>query len=131
MGNYIFERFPSDAAWMHLELTHEELGQLRYMNHEDWVALSGGTRLVSDGAANVGLVAVKEYVTEKVQRIEAGVRGGWPRAPLILVATDREVPHVILDGHGRSAACHRAVSDDAEFEVIAGYSPAMVHWPWY
>src|SRR5213078_2077147 len=47
-----FSGFPSDVRWERVLLTREELEQVRYIDYDYWVELSGGTRLAVDGAKN-------------------------------------------------------------------------------
>jgi hypothetical protein len=39
VGAYLFVGFPDNVEWARAVLTHDDLGQLRYLNHEDWIAL--------------------------------------------------------------------------------------------
>jgi hypothetical protein len=80
VGAYLFVGFPDNVEWARAVLTHDDLGQLRYLNHQDWIAMSRGSRLVRDGAADVRAVPVEAYVTDKVERIEAQLLKGKRRA---------------------------------------------------
>ena len=44
-----FMGFPADMRWERVALTREELEQVRYIEYDYWVELSGGTRLAIDG----------------------------------------------------------------------------------
>src|SRR2546425_34638 len=50
----LFQGLPRNVTWRRFRLDPNEVADLRYANHPAWVALSGGTRRVRDGAANVG-----------------------------------------------------------------------------
>jgi hypothetical protein len=127
-NNYLFRNFPSVDWGVRLALTFDELGELRYLNHKDWVSLSGGSRLVQHGAENVGVVAVPDYITDKVVAIEKGLREGATHPELIVVAEDPRGPHILLEGHGRATAYRRVLPSDAEVEVFAAYSPDVRRW---
>jgi hypothetical protein len=52
-GQLLFRNFPTDATWRRVALERTDLGKLKYGNWPPWVAFSGGTRRVVDGAANI------------------------------------------------------------------------------
>jgi hypothetical protein len=49
----LFDGFPSDVRWTWMAISSAELAQVRYVNYDYWVELSGGTRLASDAAARI------------------------------------------------------------------------------
>ena len=50
----LFLGFPADVVWKRVSLDKNDLLRVRYLNHcKDWIALSGGTRRVADGAEGV------------------------------------------------------------------------------
>lgn len=124
----LFRGFPSEVEWSRLAFTVSEVGELLYANYPTWVKLSGGSRRVRDGAANIGLVDVDEDINEHVPAVERALTGGSECPELILVAESQESDHVILEGHTRATAYVRALPPDAEVEVIAGYAPEMSAW---
>jgi hypothetical protein len=94
------------------------------------VALSGGTRLVRDGAANVqtpggaakapGIVAAEEAVRE-----------GKRFQPIIAAAESESAVHILAEGHTRATAYVRALDADNEIEVIIGYSTNLRRWHFF
>ena len=53
VNTYLFTNFPTDATWIRLACTRDDIGAMKYANHPTWITLSHGSRLVRDGAANV------------------------------------------------------------------------------
>src|SRR5262249_696307 len=51
---FLFPRFPRSVRWRLMELPIADAGLLKYGKHDGWVAFSGGTRRVLDGARNLG-----------------------------------------------------------------------------
>jgi hypothetical protein len=49
----IFEGFPDDVRWQWMAITAAELAEVRYIDYDYWVELSGGTRLAVNAAARV------------------------------------------------------------------------------
>ena len=57
VNSWLFLGFPADAEWKRVMFTREELAAMKYANAPAWVVLSQGSRVVGDGAANVGQVS--------------------------------------------------------------------------
>jgi hypothetical protein len=127
----LFRGFPTSVEWNRLTLGPDEIGEMLYANYRTWVDLSGGTRLVRDGAANVGLVEVGENANENILAVERDVRSGRTFPELIAAASSAEDTHVLVEGHSRATAYVRAADFDAEFEVIAAHSPAVAEWVFF
>ena len=49
-SEYLFVDWPRDVRWVLVEMTVAELGECRYANYPTWVKLSGGSRVVRQGA---------------------------------------------------------------------------------
>src|SRR5262249_42155248 len=64
----VFTGMPDDVRWFRARLTREELGQVRYIEYDYWTELSGGTRLVTDGAARI---------RQGIEVFGIGNRGFW------------------------------------------------------
>ena len=127
--NY-FIGFPADMHWERVALTREELEQVRYIEYDYWVELSGGTRMAVDGAKNAladkivfgvssgGLV----YMANELRR---GAR--FPT--LIFVAKNADAYLVVMEGHVRLTAYLIAPEYiPSELEVIIGYSEHITDW---
>jgi hypothetical protein len=50
---HLFKNFPKDVAWKKALLSKSDMQRVKYINYDYWNELSGGSRLVLDGAANV------------------------------------------------------------------------------
>src|SRR5919205_1962376 len=44
----VFKDFPADVRWYRDSSTKEDLARVRYINDDYWIALSGGSRPVTD-----------------------------------------------------------------------------------
>ena len=128
-----FIGFPTDVRWERATLTRQDLEQVRYIEYDYWVELSGGTRMAVDGARNAlsgkvvfhvssdGLV----YMANELQR-------GAQFPPLILVAKDVDAYLVVMEGHVRLTAYLIAPEYiPSELEVIIGYSGQLTDWGCY
>jgi hypothetical protein len=131
-GAYLFVGFPSDVTWRLIAVTADELGGFLYADYPTWVTLSQGSRLVRDGAANVGAIHPSEDPTDGILAVEQAVRRGATLEPIIAAALNESSPHVIAEGHTRATALVRALNPDDELvEVIVGYSPGLATWRFY
>jgi hypothetical protein len=130
--NY-FEGFPLDVRWEQAMLSRQELEQVKYIEYDYWIELSGGSRLPRDGARNI--LAGREVFGESHQEVRrmAEAFGSGARFPtLILVGKNRESPLVVLEGHMRLTAMFLASEClPAELEVIVGFSERMENWGCY
>ena len=115
-----FKGFPADVRWERVTLTREELEQVRYIEYDYWVELSGGTRLAIDGAKNAlaGKVvfgvssAGLEYMANELRR-------GAQFPTLIFVAKDVDAYLVVMEGHVRLNAT-ASVSVRAQRQQLRG-----------
>ena len=128
-----FIGFPTNVRWERATLTRQELEQVRYIEYDYWVEISGGTRMAVDGARNAtaGMVVfgVKSsglvYMANELQR-------GAQFPPLILVAKDVDAYLVVMEGHVRLTAYLIAPEYiPSKLEVILGYSEQIIDWGCY
>ena len=98
----VFERFPEQVFWQWMAITPAELAEVRYIEYDYWVELSGGTRLAVDAAARVraGVAPFGVPNDGMLKMAQAVAAGAW-FPPLILVTTG-------LVGHDLS--CWRVAS---------------------
>jgi hypothetical protein len=93
-----------DATWRRVALEKGDLTRLKYLNHPDWIELSGGTRLVSDGAKNVNSKKVSN-INAHVLAIAHAVKTGARHPELIAVVGEEKGADMILtEGHARATA---------------------------
>jgi len=128
-GLYLFKGFPGDVRWRRVELLPGDVGNLRYANFPTWVALSNGSRLVADGAANIDRIQTAENVNASIKTVAAAVTAGQRYAELIAVeAHDGSL--ILVEGHTRATAYVLArVAEPVH--CFVGSSPTMRPWAFY
>lgn len=130
---YLFTGFPVDKVkWRWIELDNDEVGRLWYAHWPTWVELSGGTRLVADGAANLDKTEVKEKgvsMNDGIRAVEQRLRKGDTFSELILVGQSLRGPFVAMEGHTRVTA-YAAVGADVAPTVrtLVGVAAQMDDW---
>src|SRR5262252_2487201 len=123
----LFDGFPDDVRWQWMAITPAELAQVRYLDDDYWVELSGGTRLAADAAprirAGVAPFGVSsDWALGMAREVARGAR--FP--PLILATAGPGGDLVVLEGHCRLTAYMLARDRlPPELEVLVGSSPAM------
>jgi hypothetical protein len=128
-----FQGFPADVRWERVTLTRQELEQVRYINYDYWVELSGGTRLAIDGAKHAASGKVVFGVSSAGLVYMANeLRRGAQFPTLIFVAKDADAYLVVMEGHVRLTA-YLIVPEciPPELEVILGYSEHFTDWGCY
>src|SRR3989442_4086072 len=132
---FLFFSFPRNATWRRVRLEGDEVRRLRYGRFDNWVALSGGTRSVYDGATRIAASAGKadaqaavQNLTVAVQAVANEVRGGKKYPPLIAADT-ADGCLILLEGHTRATAY--VVAETKDFEVYVASSPHIAQWRWY
>lgn len=131
VGKYLFRGFPADVEWMIVAVTQEDLGDTRYADYPTWSALSGGSRAVRDGAANVDVIEVDEDANANIRALARELTAGRQYPEMIAVAEAPDAAHVLLEGHSRATAYFLTLPPGEEIEMIAGYSPAMSSWAFF
>jgi hypothetical protein len=127
----LFTGFPMDARWVRVEASAAEVADMKYAKHETWITLSGGSRTVRDGAANVDKIPTGEDANANIRAVVREVQRGQSYPPLIAAAMSSDDKHVLLEGHTRATAYVRALQADAPVELIVAYSPNMAMWGFY
>jgi hypothetical protein len=130
-----FQGLPLDTRWQRWALTPVELGNFLYANYVTWIKLSGGTRRIRDGAANVD----KLQCYENGKDINAGIRAtaraiddGKPMVELIAVSQGVDGrDRVLLEGHTRATAYVIARHPPGSVTVLVGWSASMDRWRWF
>jgi hypothetical protein len=130
--NY-FAGFPSDVQWELALLSRQELEQVKYIEDDYWIALSGGSRLPRDARQHIlaGHTVFGESHQEVLQ-MAAAFRAGAQFPTLIVVGKHRKSSLVLLEGHMRLTALLLAQESlPAELTVMVGFSEQMDHWGCY
>jgi hypothetical protein len=126
--SFLFRGFPPGVQWRRVGLEPTDWNKVKYANYPTWVSLSGGTRVVADGAKNIDSVLVED-ANENIKAVAAGVRSGKRYAELIGV--DGVSGDIILaEGHTRATAYALAQLPKC-VECIVGSSPNMATWAFY
>ena len=128
-----FIGFPTDVRWERAILTRQDLEQVRYIEYDYWVELSGGTRMAVDGARNALLGKVVFHVPSSGLVYMANeLQQGAQFPPLILVTRDVDAYLVVMEGHMRLTAYLIAPEYiPSELEVILGSSKHLTDWGCY
>jgi hypothetical protein len=128
-----FQGFPMNVRWERVTLSRQELKQVRYIDYDYWVELSGGTRMAVDGARNalVGKVVFR-VSSDGLVFMANQLRQGAQFPPLILVTKHNYEYLVVMEGHVRLTAYLIAPEwIPSELEVILGVSPQITDWGCY
>jgi hypothetical protein len=130
--NY-FEGFPPDVQWERAMLSRHELEQVRYIEYDYWIELSGGSRLPRDAARTIlSGYEVFGVSHQGVLKMAEAFRAGVRFPTLILVGKNRESPLVLLEGHMRLTAMFLAPEClPTKLEVIVGFSEQIESWGCY
>jgi hypothetical protein len=122
-GIGLFRGFPLDVEWKQVIVEPPDFQRLKYISGDaDWLDLSGGTRLVQEGARNL---EIDSNIAASVRRTQRGIEQGRCAAALILVENGRD-ELVIVEGHTRATA-YVSISDRS-FPAFVGTSPLMMQW---
>lgn len=126
---FVFSGMPEDVIWRRVRLQPFEVGALRYCAHPTWIALSGESRLVADGAANIERVSAPNDVNNHVIAVAELVRQG-DKFPALIAVQALGDGLILLEGHTRATAYVVAQVRDST-EVIVGTSPQIRQWRFY
>jgi hypothetical protein len=127
----LFLGFPDDVDWHWATLPPEQLARARYTAFAPWPQMSGGTRLVADGARNLGKPWLPDEPSRTILAIAKVVEAGRvPPEPLILVgptgATSAD-QLVLLEGYKRATAYVYA-GRPSEIDVLVGFTARLSDW---
>ena len=130
---HLFENFPTEVVWKKVLLSKIELQNVKYIQYDYWVELSGGSRLAMDAAKHVleGKEVYKQSNDGFLKAAEA-VKQGATFSDLIFVSKNEESYLVVLEGHLRLTAYSMEIEHlSKEIEVIVGFSEAIISWGLY
>ena len=129
----LFEDFPEQVTWQRVVLSREEVLQMKYIDYDYWVELSGGSRFATDAARSIHAGHVVFGVPSAgFLAIAEALRRGAVFPELILVRAGDATDLVVLEGHVRLTAY--ALAPEAipsEQTAILGTSKMMTHWGLY
>ena len=114
-------------------LSRQKLEQVRYIEYDYWVELSGGSRLPRDAARkSLAGYEVFEVSLQGVLQMAEAFRSEARFPTLILVGKNGGSALVVLEGHMRLTAMFLAPEClPAELEVIVGFSKQIECWGCY
>jgi hypothetical protein len=128
-----FQGFPQQLRWERVGLSRQEVEQVKYIEYDYWVELSGGSRLALDGGRralaghDVFGLSSKYFVD-----IAEALKHGASFPTLILVGRDEESYLVVMEGHSRLTAYLIAPEClPVELEVMIGFSEQITQWGCY
>lgn len=128
-GQALFTGLPPDVAWRRVSMEQKDFSKLRYAKCAPWIELSGGTRLVTEGAKNIAPGGPAEDAAVNIRAVVADLKRGKRYAEVIGVE-GRDGDIILMEGHTRATAY--VVSPPAEpIGCIVGSSPTMASWAFY
>jgi hypothetical protein len=128
-GQLLFAGLPTDVAWRRVSMEQKDFSKLRYAKCPPWIELSGGTRLVTEGAKNVAPGGPAEDAALNIRAVVADLKSG-KRYPDLIGVEGQNGDIILMEGHTRATAY--VVSPPAEpIGCIVGSSPTMTSWAFY
>jgi len=133
----LFRGFPLDVSWRKFILESDDLTKMRYINDvgggRHWINLSGGTRLVADGARNfckreADPTTPRDELFEATHPIACIARAleSGAKFPALIAAATTDGSLIIIEGHKRATACIIAKVNKAK--AIVASSPNLLAW---
>ena len=129
----LFNNFPEKVEWYKALLNRSELEEVKYIDWDYWLKISGGSRLVVDAVENIKNGIEIYGLSNKIYwEIAKAFCNGKKFSEIILVSKNENDILVILEGHLRlTSYLIRPECIPQEFAVIIGYSPDMQKWDLY
>lgn len=122
-GKYLFKNFPKDVIWERQELPLTKLKKVLYLNHPQWKTVSGGSRLLEDGAKNIHTTYLRRLNENVFDVLKALCRREILPEPILVVAGSKLV---CLEGHTRLTA--HVIRKDPTVTCFVGSSKSMRKW---
>ena len=126
---YLFPGFPPNVQWRRADLEPTDLKRLKYAKFQSWITLSGGSRLVSDGAKNVDTITTDDKVEANVKAVVEQLRLG-KRYPELIVVQGAGEDLILVEGHTRATAYVLAKPIE-HIPSLVGTSSQMDQWKRY
>ena len=128
----IFSGFPSELKWNRALISKNELKDVRYINWDYWLEISGGTRLPAETAARIRAGRLSDNETTNFLSVAADVTANKKFPEIIIVAENEAGPFVVLEGHVRLTGFVLAIASlPPTNEVTLGISENIRHWKLY
>ncbi len=118
-NKFLFTGFPSNIKWLRVILNKNDIKRLKYLNLDEWVFLSGGTRLVKDAIENI---KPGEELHDQIISASKAMDKGVKFPEMILVSKDENSDLVVLEGHLRSTAYMLSKNLPDQLGAILGIS---------
>jgi len=124
----LFDGLPASIDWFSAALAREQVLSILYIDWEQWLALSGGTRRPVDAAARTHGRAAGSAVASH-EHLAARLWSDDPPPELIVVTDPPRSRLVLLDGHVRitAYALFPAYLPE-ELEIFLGEAHDMARW---
>lgn len=126
---YLFRGFPADTRWRRIQLAAADIRKLKYANFPTWTQLSGGTRLVADGARNTDHVQTAESANVNIKAVAKALVAGQ-RYPELVAAEAHDSSLILVEGHTRATA-YVVAGFAGPVDCFVGSSPSMHTWAFY
>jgi hypothetical protein len=120
---FLFNGFPQNVTWRRVAIEVEDADKLKYANYDTWVQLSGGSRLVVDGAKRIDAIKVGENANENIKAVADDLRAGKRYPSLIAVESEGGLL-ILVEGHIRATA-YVLARIAQPIEIFVGSSPKM------
>jgi hypothetical protein len=129
VNTYLFAEFPYDVQWTWVQISQAEQSILKYANCSPWIQLSGGTRLVTEGAKNLSGLSADQDPRRHIEAIAEAVKQGRRFPALVAVKSDDGFL-ILLEGHCRATA-YVAAGFKGGIDLIVGSSRGISKWVFY
>jgi hypothetical protein len=117
----LFRKFPLDTRWRRVSVHPSDFYRLKYINCDEfWRDVTGGTRLVQDGAERYRGSERAAGVDAVLEKICQGAS-----IPELILVEDMRGGLTILEGHTRATAF---VAASKPAPALVGTSSAMHEW---
>jgi hypothetical protein len=129
-GQMIFSGLTNDVTWLRAKFTIDEVREMLYARHVDWIALAPDTRRVFEGAAKVGAFQPPDkfaYILVLAQQIHDN--DPPPSFPEIICLRRPDGGTSVMEGHGRATAyATEAAKYPDGIEAYLGDGASIAHW---
>ncbi len=125
----MFGGFPRGLEWFRATLDRDEVLEIRYIDWDWWLELSGGSRRPRDAARRIRAGLIPGATAAGHEPLAAALQSGLPPPEPIAVAPRALAPLVLVEGHVRLTAY--ALFPDClprSLEILLGVSDEIATW---